>query len=122
MLMDLTTTYLGLKLRHAPRALGLAALGRKFDGIKRMEDAGASAVVLYSLFEAATAPGAPGTEPSHGKRHVQLPEAADLFSGAGGISAWGPRNISKHIAEAKKAVRIPIIASINASVNKRPNK
>jgi dihydroorotate dehydrogenase (fumarate) len=48
--MDLTTTYLGLKLR-TPLVPSASPLSEEIDGIKRMEDAGASAVVLYSLFE-----------------------------------------------------------------------
>ena len=48
--MDLTTTYLGLKLR-TPLVPSASPLSEDVDNIRRMEDAGASAVVLYSLFE-----------------------------------------------------------------------
>ena len=48
--MDLKTTYLGLKLR-TPLVPAASPLSEEIDGIKQMEDAGASAVVLYSLFE-----------------------------------------------------------------------
>src|ERR1039458_3208283 len=48
--MDLTTTYLGLKLR-TPLVPSASPLSEEIDNLKRMEDAGASAVVLYSLFE-----------------------------------------------------------------------
>ena len=48
--MDLSTTYLGLKLR-TPLVVGASPLSEELDDIKRMEEAGASAVVLYSLFE-----------------------------------------------------------------------
>ena len=48
--MDLTTNYLGLKLR-TPLVPAASPLSEDIDNIKRMEDAGASAVVLYSLFE-----------------------------------------------------------------------
>ena len=48
--MDLSTTYLGLKLR-TPLVPAASPLSEEVDSIKQMEDAGASAVVLYSLFE-----------------------------------------------------------------------
>ena len=48
--MDLTTTYLGLKLR-TPLVAAASPLSEEIDSIKRLEDAGASAVVLHSLFE-----------------------------------------------------------------------
>ena len=48
--MDLKTTYLGLKLR-TPLVPAASPLSEEIDSIKQMEDAGASAVVLYSLFE-----------------------------------------------------------------------
>ena len=48
--MDLSTTYLGLTLR-TPLVPSASPLSEEIDNIKRMEDAGASAVVLYSLFE-----------------------------------------------------------------------
>ncbi len=48
--MDLRTTYLGLDLKH-PIVASASPLSRSLDGIKRMEDAGASAIVMFSLFE-----------------------------------------------------------------------
>jgi len=47
---DLSTTYLGMKLR-TPLAPSASPLSGEIDNIKRMEDAGAAAIVLYSLFE-----------------------------------------------------------------------
>lgn len=48
--MNLSTTYLGLKLKH-PIVPSASPLSQSLDGIRRLEDAGASAVVMYSLFE-----------------------------------------------------------------------
>ncbi|HTK82842.1 MAG TPA: dihydroorotate dehydrogenase-like protein [Bacteroidota bacterium] len=48
--MDLTTTYLGLKLKN-PIVASASPLSRTLDGMKRLEDAGAGAIVMYSLFE-----------------------------------------------------------------------
>src|SRR5438270_5745461 len=49
-MIDLSTTYLGLKL-PSPLVVSASPLSRDVDGICRLEDAGASAIVLYSLFE-----------------------------------------------------------------------
>ncbi|HEX8070465.1 MAG TPA: hypothetical protein VF546_10970 [Pyrinomonadaceae bacterium] len=48
--MDLRTTYMGLRLKN-PLVPSASPLSRTVDGIRRMEDAGAAAVVMYSLFE-----------------------------------------------------------------------
>ncbi|QFS51745.1 pyrD, dihydroorotate dehydrogenase (fumarate) [Nostoc sphaeroides CCNUC1] len=48
--MDLTTTYLGMKLR-SPLVPSASPLSEDIDNIRRMEDAGAAAVVMHSLFE-----------------------------------------------------------------------
>ena len=49
-MIDLSTTYLGLRLR-TPLVASASPLSQEIDGIRHLEDAGASAVVLYSLFE-----------------------------------------------------------------------
>ena len=48
--MDLKTTYLGLELKN-PIVPSASPLSEKIDNLKRMEDAGAAAVVMHSLFE-----------------------------------------------------------------------
>src|SRR5665647_2357515 len=48
--MDLTTTYLGLTLPH-PLMPGASPLSHDFDAVRRLEDAGAAAIVMHSLFE-----------------------------------------------------------------------
>ena len=48
--MDLSTTYLGLKLKN-PMVPSSSPLSRNLGSLRRMEDSGASAIVLYSLFE-----------------------------------------------------------------------
>ena len=48
--MDLTTTYLGLELKH-PVVASAGPLSQTVDGVKGLAEGGASAVVLYSLFE-----------------------------------------------------------------------
>ncbi|MEI8289180.1 MAG: dihydroorotate dehydrogenase-like protein [Verrucomicrobiota bacterium] len=111
--MDLTTNYLGLKLR-SPLVVSASPLSEDIDNIKRMEDAGAAAVVMYSLFEEQLRQDRlelnqnlqQGTE-SYAEALSYFPEP-DEFK-------LGPEEYLKHIAAAKKATRIPIIASLNGS-------
>ena len=111
--MDLSTTYLGMKLR-TPLVVSPSPLSQDLDKIRRMEDAGASGVVLHSLFE----------EQIRYERyqlHWQLshsidsyPEALSYLPEATGFS-MGPEDYLRHITRAKSAVAIPIIASLNGT-------
>src|SRR5512145_3148518 len=111
--MDLTTTYLGLKLR-TPLVPSASPLSEEVDNIKEMEDAGASAVVLYSLFEEQLK-----------QDRLELAEHLDhgTFSFAESLTYFpepeefrlGPDEYLQHIAKAKAAVKIPVIASLNGS-------
>jgi dihydroorotate dehydrogenase (fumarate) len=111
--MDLSTTYLGLKLR-TPLVPSASPLSEEVENIKRLEDAGASAVVMYSLFEEQLRRDRlelaqnleHGTE-SFAEALTYFPEPEDL--------KLGPEEYLKHIARAKAAVNIPIIASLNGS-------
>lgn len=111
--MNLTTTYLKLKLR-TPLVVSASPLSEEIDSIRRMEEAGASAVVLYSLFEEQLRNERielakrleQGTE-SFAESLTYFPEAEEFH--------LGPDEYLRHITRAKKAVGIPIIASLNAS-------
>jgi len=111
--MDLTTNYLGLKLR-SPLVPSASPLSEDVDNIRRMEDMGAGAVVLHSLFEEQlrqdrlelNAHLQHGTE-SYAEALTYFPEPGEFH--------LGPEDYLKHIAKAKKAVNIPIIASLNGS-------
>ncbi|MEC4895072.1 MAG: dihydroorotate dehydrogenase-like protein [Oscillatoria sp. PMC 1051.18] len=112
--MDLTTNYLGLELR-SPLVVGAAApLTENIDRLQQMEDAGASAVVLHSLFEEQIRQEQlelhyhleQGTE-SFAEALTYFPEP-DIFHVAG-------EQYLKHIQQAKSRVKIPIIASLNGS-------
>jgi dihydroorotate dehydrogenase (fumarate) len=92
-MIDLSTKYLGLNLR-TPLVASASPLSQELDGIRRLEDAGASAVVLYSLFEEQL-------------RQENLNLEHDLEAGTEGYL--------KHILRAKAAVNIPIIASLNGA-------
>src|SRR5665213_396049 len=111
--MDLTTNYLGLKLR-SPLVVSASPLSEDVDNIKRMADAGAAAVVLYSLFEEQLRQDRlelqrrleSGTE-SFAEALTYFPEPDEF--------RLGPEEYLKHIDAAKKATHIPIIASLNGS-------
>jgi dihydroorotate dehydrogenase (fumarate) len=113
MIMDLSTTYLGLKLR-TPLVPSASPLSEDVENIKRLEDAGAAAVVIYSLFEEQLRRDRielahhldAGTN-SFAEALTYFPEPEEL--------KLGPEEYLKHIAHAKKSVDIPIIASLNGS-------
>jgi dihydroorotate dehydrogenase (fumarate) len=112
--MDLSTTYLGLKLR-TPLVPSASPLSEDVDNIKRMEDAGASAVVLYSLFQ---------EQLRHDRVELHHNLEQGTFSSPESLTYFpepetfllGPEEYLKHIAAAKQAVKIPVIASLNGSL------
>src|SRR5678815_3828960 len=112
-MIDLSTSYLGLNLA-TPLVASASPLSRDLDGVRRLEDAGASAVVLYSLFEEHLRQEEvdldyhlhAGTE-SFAESITFFPQASEFHT--------GPEGYLKHIRKCKSSVRIPIIASLNGS-------
>jgi dihydroorotate dehydrogenase (fumarate) len=112
--MNLTTTYMGLTLK-SPLVVGSCApLTEDIDNLKRMEDAGAAAVVLHSFFE----------EQLRQERlelHHHLTEGTYSFAEAltyfpePEMFHIGSEEYLSHIRRAKEIVDIPIIASLNGS-------
>ena len=111
--MDLSTHYLGLKLR-TPLVAAASPLSEELDSIRLMEDSGASAVVLYSLFEEQLQQDRLELHHKLEQGTESFPEALSYFPEAVNYNL-GPEDYLKHIAKAKAAVGIPIIASLNAS-------
>ena len=109
--MDLSTTYLGLKLK-SPIVPSAGPLSQEISNIKQMEDAGAGAVVLYSLFEEQL-------EHDSLELHHHTTDSAESFAEATSYFSepfeykMGPEEYLNHIRKAKEAVDIPIIASLN---------
>jgi len=111
--MDLTTQYLGLKLRN-PLVPAACPLCDDIDNLKRMEDAGAAAVVLPSLFEEQL-------RQDRAELNERLEQGTESFAEA--LTYFpepeeyrvGPETYLEHIQQAKAAVQIPIIASLNGS-------
>ncbi|MBZ0319693.1 MAG: dihydroorotate dehydrogenase-like protein [Anaerolineae bacterium] len=110
-MVELKTTYLGLNLR-SPLVASASPLSEKIDNIKKLEAAGASAVVMYSLFEeqlrmeqfALEHHLTYGAE-SFSEALSYFPRPAEYF--------MGPDGYLEHIRKAKAAVNIPVIASLN---------
>jgi len=109
--MDLTTTYLGLTLRN-PIVPSASPLSRELDTVKQMEDAGAAAVVLYSLFEEQIQFEAKALDHflTHGSD--SFAEALSYFPQPKEFRR-GPDEYLEHIRKIKQAVDIPVIASLN---------
>ncbi len=111
--MDLSTKYLGMQLR-TPLVASASPISQEISHIRSLEDAGASAVVLYSLFEEQL-------------RQENLELERDLNAGTESFAEsltyfpktnefhTGPEGYLNHIRKAKEAVDIPIIASLNGS-------
>ncbi len=112
-MIDLSTTYLGLQLR-TPMVASASPLSQEIDGIRRLEDAGASAVVLYSLFEEQLRQESFELEHHLAAGTDSFAEAATFFPQSNEFRV-GPEGYLKHINRAKKAVSVPIIASLNGT-------
>ena len=111
--MDLTTTYMGLTLRN-PIVHSSSPLSRKIGTIRKLEDEGVAAVVMYSLFEEQI------EHESHELDHY-LSYGSDSYAEAQSylpdLEAYnvGPDRYLDHIRRAKDAVEIPIIGSLNGA-------
>jgi len=108
---DLSTTYLGLTLKN-PLVVSASPLSEDVANIRRMEDAGAAAVVLHSLFEEQISLESHeldrylsyGTE-SFAESLTYFPEMRTYN--------LGPEGYLEHVRRAKAAVKIPVIGSLN---------
>jgi dihydroorotate dehydrogenase (fumarate) len=111
--MDLSTTYLGFKLPH-PFMPGASPLVDDLDNVKRLEDAGAAAIVMHSLFEEQIAREQISTF-LHTERHGESFAEALSFFPSPERFALGPEEYLTQIVRIKGAVRCPVIASLNGT-------
>ena len=111
--MNLKTTYMGLDLR-TPLVVAPSPLSERIDDIKRLEDAGAPAIVLYSVFEEQIRYERYELHWSTTHGTESYPEALSYFPDPPELLV-GPEAYLQHIAKAKESVSIPIIASLNGS-------
>ena len=110
-MIDLTTTYLGLTLKN-PLVPSASPLSKSLDSMKRLEDHGAAAIVMYSLFE---------EQIEHESKELNhyltygaesYAEATSYFPDLGEYNL-GPDQYLNHLRKAKAALSIPVIASLN---------
>jgi dihydroorotate dehydrogenase (fumarate) len=110
MSVDLRTRYLGLDLAH-PIVASASPLTGSLESLKRLQDAGIAAAVLPSLFEEQI-------EHDEMATHNLMMYGAELSPEAQGFFpemqfSTGPDKYLQLIADAKKALRVPVIASLN---------
>jgi dihydroorotate dehydrogenase (fumarate) len=108
---DLSTTYLGLRLA-SPLVVSSSPLCESLDNLRRMEDAGAAAVVLHSLFEEQLALESNGLDRALATGAESNPETSSYFPDLKSYNL-GPDGYLDHIRKAKGALSIPVIGSIN---------
>jgi dihydroorotate dehydrogenase (fumarate) len=105
---DLSTHYMGLALSN-PLIVASSGLTKSVDGVKKCADAGAGAVVLKSLFEEQIA-----VQAKHMEENLWLYGHTEAFEYVSKMAMpLGPRDYLKLIRDAKSAVSIPVIASLN---------
>jgi len=115
MTMDLSTTYLGFRLPH-PFLPGASPLVDDLDTVRRLEDAGAAALVMHSLFEEQIT-----REQVAAARYLDVPSEsyaeALTYLPSPESFALGPEEYLEHIHKLKATVSVPIIASLNGATD-----
>lgn len=110
-MVDLTTTYLGLQLKN-PLVASSSPLTQKVEVVQKLEAAGVSAVVLYSLFEEQIIHESLKLHRDLTRGSESYAEAFDYFPEYGQYSI-GPETYLEHLRRVKAAVNIPVIGSLN---------
>jgi dihydroorotate dehydrogenase (fumarate) len=113
MTMDLTTEYLGMRLPH-PLVAGASPLADDLDGVKRLEDAGAAAIVLRSLFEEQITREQMAEHINLDSHGESFGEATSYFPSPDAF-ALGPFQYLEHLRRVKAAVGVPVLASLNGA-------
>jgi dihydroorotate dehydrogenase (fumarate) len=110
-IVDLTTSYLGLDLKN-PLVASASPLSKKLDLVKRLEDAGTAAIVMYSLFEEQIAHESRELDYFLTRGTEHYAEALSYFPDLGRYNV-GPEPYLEHLRRIKQAVSIPVIGSLN---------
>ena len=111
--MNLATTYLGLKLDH-PLMAGASPMVDDMGMVKRLEDAGVSAIVMHSLFEEQITREEQGTIQDIETSSNSSAEAISFFPQADEYRL-GPEQYLEQLRRIKEAVSVPVIASLNGT-------
>ncbi len=110
-MVDLSTTYLGLNLKN-PLVASASPLSKKVDMAQKLEEAGVSAVVMYSLFEEQIISDSL-------KLHRDLERGSEITAEAMnflpdyGLYSIGPETYLEQLTKLKKALSIPVLGSLN---------
>lgn len=113
--MDLSTTYMGLKLKN-PLVPSASPLSQKVEDVKRLEDAGAPAVVMFSIFEEQIHRDAEAMDYLMTQGSESFAEALSYFPEPQDFQV-GPEQYLDLVAKAVEAVDIPVIGSLNGVSN-----
>jgi dihydroorotate dehydrogenase (fumarate) len=109
--MDLTTRYLGLTLKN-PLVASASPLTSDLGNLRRLEDCGAAAIVLPSIFEEQIEAEEAEAERLTTSKGESFPEALSYFPAAVSYSI-GPQAYLENLRRAREAIAIPVIASLN---------
>jgi len=110
-MVDLTTTYLGLKLKN-PLVASPSPLSEKVENVKRMEEAGVAAVVMYSLFEEQIIHESLELDYFLTRGTESFAEALTYFPNIGKFTL-SPEKYVETLKKTKLAVNIPVLGSLN---------
>ena len=112
-MIDLSTRYLGLDLPH-PIMPGASPLVDDLDMVRRLEDAGAAAIVMHSLFEEQIVGEQVATHAVMEQPAESFAEALSYFPDPVGF-ALGPEEYLEQIRRIRQMVAVPVIASLNGT-------
>ena len=112
--MNLETEYLGLKLKH-PLIVGASPLADDLDKVRQLEDSGAAAITMYSLFEEQITQNMLGSEAHIGAYENSFAEAASYFPEVNQLLERDVEAYLEQLQKVKSAVEVPVIASLNGT-------
>jgi dihydroorotate dehydrogenase (fumarate) len=110
-MIDFSTTYLGLELKN-PLVASASPLSKKVENAKKLEEAGVSAIVMYSLFEEQIIHDSLELDHYLTRGTNSFAEALTYLPDLGTYN-MGPERYLDHLSGLKKAVSIPVIGSLN---------
>src|SRR5215213_4677534 len=110
-MIDLSTTYLGLNLKN-PLVASASPLSKKIDKARKLEEAGISAIVMYSLFEEQIIHESLELDHFLNRGTDSFPEALSYLPD-GGIYSISPEKYLNQLGGLKKTLKIPVIGSLN---------
>jgi dihydroorotate dehydrogenase (fumarate) len=111
--MNLSTRYLGLPLAH-PLVVGASPMVDDLDTVRRLEAAGAAAIVMHSLFEEQIEAESHASHRTVEQHHDAYAEALSFFPDPSEYSL-GPKLYLDQLRRIKAAVKVPVIASLNGT-------